>query len=53
MHNTSRVLLPLWVFKDNSRKEVIEEHLKDYMKRYPEYVVLEVKNGFAICNTGG
>lgn len=49
MHNTVKVLLPVWVFKDSSRKEVINKKLKQYMQRYPEYVVLEIKNGFAIC----
>lgn len=49
IEDKTNVLLPSWIFKKAQDKE----HLKDldlqYMKRYPEYRVKSIKNGFAIC----
>lgn len=50
MHNTTRVRLPEWVFTQaGDDKNKLRELVLDYMKRYPSYTILRVKNGFAVC----
>lgn len=50
MHNKSNVLLPAWVFEQAQDKNQQRQLIKQYMKRYPGYTILEVKGRFAICD---
>lgn len=48
MHDKYRVKLPKWVFNPSDEQEQ-ESLIKRYMQRYPHYFVIQVENGFAIC----
>jgi len=45
---TYKVFLPKWVFESDKEVE-IEENIKIYLQRYPQYVFIREENGFAIC----
>ncbi|UII58099.1 hypothetical protein LS684_20975 (plasmid) [Cytobacillus spongiae] len=49
MNGQYRVLLPKWIWKQAANKEEAKQFIMDYMKHYPHYRVVAVKNGFAIC----
>lgn len=49
MQNIYKVLLPDWVFLNKNNDLIISENLNKYMQRYPEYIVIKVEKGFAIC----
>ncbi|EIT85948.1 hypothetical protein A374_08934 [Fictibacillus macauensis ZFHKF-1] len=44
-----RVLLPKRIWRECSTKAEIVQAVKEYMQRYPHYIVKGVKNGFALC----
>ncbi|UFU00341.1 hypothetical protein KO561_05160 [Radiobacillus kanasensis] len=44
-----RVLLPKRIFEQSRNKDEILSAIKEYMQRYPNYVVLRVEKHFAIC----
>jgi hypothetical protein len=45
-----RVLLPVWVWDQKQKdKDKFNRLLTEYMKRYPHYIVIGTKDGFAIC----
>lgn len=45
-----RVLLPDWVFLTAYTDEQLFENAKKYLlRRYPERILIEVKDSFAIC----
>lgn len=41
-----RVLLPDWVFEDESN---VKTKAEQYLQRYPHYYLVDIKEGFAIC----
>lgn len=47
MRDKYRVLLPKWVFKSDENEQYAL--VKKYMQRYPHYILISVKNGFAVC----
>lgn len=47
--NTTNVLLPAWIWEEAQNKEHLKQLIVEYMKRYPGYRVLKVKNRFAVC----
>ena len=47
--NTTKVVLPEWIFEQTKDKNELKRLIVDYMKRYPGYKILKVKGGFAIC----
>jgi hypothetical protein len=49
MNDQYRVLLPKWIWEKATSKEEAKRFVKDYMKHYPHYRVVAVKDGFAIC----
>lgn len=49
-NNKTRVVLPGWIFaRAGDDKQELKRLIVDYMKRYPGYKILKVKDGFAIC----
>jgi len=46
-----RVLLPpeIWAIKTTQDQSVFRSALTHYMRRYPDYIVKNTKDGFAIC----
>jgi hypothetical protein len=49
MNGQYRVLLPKWIWKQAANKEEAKELIREYMKRYPHYRMVAVKEGFVIC----
>ncbi len=49
MMNKHNVLLPKWIFENSNNEKEVQAHVLDYMQRYPEYNLISIKNGFAIC----
>ena len=50
MHNQTNVFLPAWIFeRAGDDKTKLQELIKQYMKRYPNYTILKVKGKFAVC----
>jgi hypothetical protein len=47
--NKTNVLLPEWIWKEARDKEHLKILILEYMRRYPDYKVKGVKNGFAVC----
>ena len=48
--NTTKVVLPEWIFHQaDDDKQELKRLIVEYMKRYPGYKILKVKDGFAIC----
>lgn len=43
-----RVLLPDWVFQEDSDKKV-DSNVKYYLQRYPDYLFVRVEGHYAIC----
>lgn len=53
MHNTTKVLLPAWIFKQaGDDKQELRRLIVKYMERYPDYTIIRVKDGFAVCDMG-
>lgn len=54
MDNTSRVLLPAWIFEQagDDKKELRRLVLRYINKCYPDYRIVKVKGKFAICARG-
>ncbi len=44
-----RVLLPPRIFEEAKDKQELQQLIVEYMKRYPDYSIVRVKDGFAIC----
>lgn len=44
-----RVLLPSRMFEEARDKEDFKRMLAEYMRRYPNYIVKAIKDGFAVC----
>lgn len=44
-----RILLPCWIWEQATDKEHLKRLVLQYMQRYPNYIVVSVKSGFAIC----
>lgn len=49
MDSKINVLLPRWIFDQAENENQLKMLVLDYMRRYPDYAVKSVKNGFAIC----
>lgn len=49
MFEERRVLLPAHIFEQAKDKQELQQSIVRYMKRYPKYSILRVKDGFAIC----
>jgi len=54
MHNSLmnlyRILLPRWVFNNSESKKEILENAQSYLKKsYPDCILLEVENRYALC----
>ncbi|WP_231594053.1 hypothetical protein [Cytobacillus firmus] len=47
--NKTNVLLPAWIWEEARGKEHLKMLVLEYMRRYPDYKVKGVKNGFAVC----
>lgn len=49
--DTTKVVLPEWLSKQaGDNKEELKQLIVKYMsKNYPNYKIIKVKNGFAIC----
>lgn len=46
------VVLPKWVFEVES-SAMIKKKAKDYLKdKYPGYILLDIEDGFALCDNG-
>lgn len=45
----SKVLLPESIFNQAKDTEQLKQLVLQYMKRYPDYRVTKIKDGFAIC----
>jgi hypothetical protein len=45
----TNVLLPAWIWEKATGQEHLKQLVLQYMQRYPDYSVIAVKNGFAIC----
>jgi len=54
MNNTVKVLLPAWIFEQaEGDKNEIRRLVTQYMnKSYPDYRIIKVQGGFAICERG-
>jgi hypothetical protein len=48
-----KILLPKWIWEEAKDKEHFKQLVLQYMRRYPEYTVKSVKDGFAICERKG
>ncbi|WP_343839667.1 hypothetical protein [Salinibacillus aidingensis] len=48
-NNIAKVRLPNWIFEQAQDKEQLKQLVLQYMQRYPNYTVKQVKNKFAIC----
>jgi len=45
-----RVLLPAWMFEQAKDKQELQQMITDYMRvRYPDYSIVRVKDGYAMC----
>ncbi len=45
-----KVLLPAWIFQQaGGNNEEIKRFVLEYMRRYPNYKVIEIRGSFAIC----
>lgn len=46
----NKVLLPCWIFEQakNDKKEM-HRLVEDYMSRYPDFRLIEVRGSFAVC----
>jgi hypothetical protein len=44
-----RVLLPNWIWEQATDKDHLKRLVLNYMQRYPHYIVISVKSGFAFC----
>lgn len=50
MHKQVNVLLPPRIFKEaGDDKAELKRLIVNYMTRYPNYRILKVKDGFAVC----
>lgn len=49
MYNTSRVILPKWLWDNAKDKAEFKSNLAYYMQRYPGYRVVKVGKYYAIC----
>lgn len=45
----TNVLLPAWIWEKATDKNHLRQLVLEYMRRYPNYTVKAVKNGFAVC----
>lgn len=53
MHNQVNVRLPDWIFDQAADdKNKLKQLIVEYMKRYPAYTILRVKDRFAVCDMG-
>jgi len=49
-NNTTRVLLPAWIFERAGDEQELKRLIVKYVnKNYPDYRIVKVKDGFAIC----
>lgn len=46
-----RVLLPAWIFEQAGEdKKILKDLIVEYMRvRYPDYSIVRVKDGYAMC----
>lgn len=46
-----KVLLPAWIFEQaRDDKQLLKDLITDYMRvRYPDYQIVRVKDGYAMC----
>ncbi|WP_026908925.1 hypothetical protein [Paucisalibacillus globulus] len=44
-----KVLLPKRIFKKAKSEQEVQALTKEYMQRYPHYSLIDIENGFAIC----
>lgn len=49
MYNTSRVILPKWIWDNAKDNNEFKANLANYMQRYPGYRVVNVGKYYAIC----
>lgn len=49
MQGESRVILPVWIWKQAKDKAHFKELVAHYMRRYPNYKVIEIGKYYAIC----
>jgi hypothetical protein len=49
MYNTSRVILPKWLWDNAKDNNEFKTYLAYYMQRYPGYRVVKVGKYYAIC----
>ncbi|WP_067730964.1 hypothetical protein [Oceanobacillus damuensis] len=49
MQANFRVLLPKWVFEKSKTEKELQKNIKDYMQRYPHYVLSHIEDSFAVC----
>jgi len=53
MHNTTRVILPIWCWDNANNKTELKQNITYYMsKSYPGYEVIEVHKYYAVCERG-
>lgn len=50
MNYKTNVLLPAKIFEQAKDNEDLKKLVLDYMRRYPDYTVKKIKNGFAVCD---
>lgn len=45
-----KVLLPKRIFNKAKDEKEVQALVLDYMQRYPHYSLIDIENGFAICD---
>jgi hypothetical protein len=45
----TNVLMPVWIYEQAEDKEHFKKLVLQYMRRYPDYTVKAIRNGFAVC----
>lgn len=49
MFNITNVRLPDWIWEKAKNEEHLKELVLQYMQRYPDYTLIEIKGRFAVC----
>ena len=52
MINTSKVILPKILWDKAKDKQELKQLITAYMRRYPDYRVVEIGKYYAICEIG-
>lgn len=49
LQSDTNVLLPAWIWEKATDNDHLKQLVLHYMKKYPNYTVKKIKNGFAVC----